>query len=59
MKQVADTRPARELLGWQAITSLDDGLRQTIEWYRQAQHRAALPASLPDVSVAAATSERA
>ncbi len=34
MEQVADTRPARERLGWQAMTSLEDGLRQTIEWYR-------------------------
>jgi len=36
MKQVADTRLARELLGWQAVTSLDDGLLRTIEWYRLA-----------------------
>jgi len=35
MKQVADTRAARELLNWQATTSLEDGLRQTVEWYRQ------------------------
>ena len=37
MVQVADPRPARELLGWQATISLEDGLRQTIEWYRQAK----------------------
>jgi len=36
MDQVADPRPARELIGWQATTALEDGLRQTIEWYRQA-----------------------
>lgn len=34
MEQVADTRPARERLGWQATISLEDGLHQTIEWYR-------------------------
>jgi nucleoside-diphosphate-sugar epimerase len=36
MKQVADTHVARELLDWQATTSLEDGLRQTIDWYRHA-----------------------
>ena len=35
MRQVADQRPARERLDWQATTLLEDGLRQTIEWYRQ------------------------
>lgn len=35
MHQVADPRPARERLGWQATTLLEDGLRQTIEWYLQ------------------------
>lgn len=34
MNQVADTRAARELLDWQATTNLEDGLRQTIEWYK-------------------------
>jgi nucleoside-diphosphate-sugar epimerase len=48
MKQVADIRAAREWLGWQATTSLEDGLRQTIDWYRQGYDEAALqlPASL-------------
>lgn len=36
MKLVADIRAAQELLNWQATVSLDDGLRQTVEWYRQA-----------------------
>jgi len=42
MKQVADPRVARELLGWQATTLLEDGLRQTIDWYRQGYDEAAL-----------------
>jgi len=29
-----DTTRAREWLGWEARTSLREGLRQTIEWYR-------------------------
>jgi nucleoside-diphosphate-sugar epimerase len=45
MKQVADTHAASERLGWQATTSLDEGLRQTIEWYRQTHHDP-LPVSL-------------
>jgi len=39
MRQVADPRPARELLGWQSTTLLEDGLRQTVEWYRQANRQ--------------------
>jgi nucleoside-diphosphate-sugar epimerase len=42
MKQVADTRAACELLGWQATTLLEDGLHQTIDWYRQGYDEAAL-----------------
>jgi UDP-glucose 4-epimerase len=30
----ADTRRAEHVLGWRASTSLDDGLRRTIGWYR-------------------------
>lgn len=32
----ADTAPAAARLGWQATTSLNEGLRKTIEWYRAA-----------------------
>jgi len=32
----ADTGPAAARLGWQATTSLKEGLRKTIEWYRSA-----------------------
>jgi nucleoside-diphosphate-sugar epimerase len=28
----SDNRKARELLGWQPRTSLDDGLLKTIQW---------------------------
>ena len=32
---VSSTDKARRLLGWQATTSLDEGLMRTIEWYRE------------------------
>ncbi len=41
MNQVADTQAAREFLGWQAITPLEEGLRQTVAWYRKATSLAA------------------
>jgi len=30
-----DTTKARSLLGWQATTSLDEGLARTVEWYQR------------------------
>lgn len=35
----ADTTRARKLLGWTRGSSLDDGLRQTIDWIRENPHR--------------------
>jgi len=32
---VADSSKARKMLGWKTATSLDDGLRKTIEWMRE------------------------
>jgi GDP-L-fucose synthase len=34
-RRAVDARRARELLGWQANTTLADGLRATVEWYRR------------------------
>jgi UDP-glucose 4-epimerase len=34
-RRVPDTRRARELLGFEAEVSLEEGLRQTIDWFRQ------------------------
>jgi dTDP-glucose 4,6-dehydratase len=31
---LADNRLAREVLGWRPVTSLEDGLQMTIEWFR-------------------------
>jgi UDP-glucose 4-epimerase len=33
--RVADTSKAQKLMGWKPETSLEDGLRQTIEWYKR------------------------
>lgn len=32
--RVADTRETQARLGWRARTSLDEGLRRTVDWYR-------------------------
>jgi nucleoside-diphosphate-sugar epimerase len=34
-RQVADAGRARQLIGWRAQVSLEDGLRETIEWTRE------------------------
>lgn len=34
-RQSLDSQKAREVLGWRPAFSLEEGLRQTIEWYRQ------------------------
>ncbi len=42
-----DLRLARELLGWQPTTSLDEGLRRTIEWFAGANRPGSAPARRP------------
>jgi GDP-L-fucose synthase len=37
-RRCLDTRRARELLGWSPRTSLDEGLKMTIEWYTHQDH---------------------
>jgi nucleoside-diphosphate-sugar epimerase len=34
-RRCLDTTRARELLSWEAVTALEDGLEQTIDWYRK------------------------
>ncbi len=34
-RRVPDTRRARELLGFEAEVSLEDGLRRTVDWFRE------------------------
>jgi GDP-L-fucose synthase len=36
-RRLLDTSRARDAMGWQASTSLQEGLRQTIEWYLKTQ----------------------
>jgi nucleoside-diphosphate-sugar epimerase len=38
---IADIRKARDVLGWRPVTSLDDGIPKSVEWFRE--HRAAHP----------------
>ncbi len=39
--RVPDTTKARELLGFEAKVSLDEGLERTIEWHREQRELAA------------------
>jgi GDP-L-fucose synthase len=44
-RRCLETTRAREAFGFQATTSLEAGLRETIEWYRAAQERSSRTAS--------------
>ena len=35
MSTWADTSKAKSLLGWEATTSIEEGLRHTVDWYRE------------------------
>ncbi len=44
-RQFVDSSKLRELTGWRPEVELDDGLRRTLEWYRE--HPEARPAEAP------------
>jgi len=44
-RQFVDSVKLRELTGWRPAVALEDGLRRTLDWYRE--HPAARPASAP------------
>lgn len=35
MRSALDARKAKEILGWEPMVKLDDGLKKTVEWYRK------------------------
>jgi CDP-glucose 4,6-dehydratase len=39
IRKCLDTSKAKEVLGWQPSVSLEDGLRETIDWYKQYWNR--------------------
>ncbi len=41
--QVADVAPALQRLGWECTTTLEKGLRQTIDWYTTNRHVLGMP----------------
>ena len=47
LRRCLDTSRAAEQFGFQARTSLDDGLRQTVHWWRQSQGATAISAQTP------------
>jgi GDP-L-fucose synthase len=46
-RRALDTTKAEALFGFRAKTPLEDGLRQTVEWYRQARAKAAAEGRTP------------
>ena len=58
MRRVLDTARARREFGFEPKRSLDDGLRETWDWYRsmRRRHASAAPASSEEVAAAASTS---
>jgi nucleoside-diphosphate-sugar epimerase len=50
MNRVADTRLARELLGWEPRVKFIDGLHRTIDWYFRTKHRDQVEAILGQIS---------
>lgn len=46
-RMLGDPRKARELLGWEAMIPLEEGIRRTIQWFSERRDRRGLEVTVP------------